>query len=52
MKRPNKEASVAALRLRVERLRQALAAAEAELKEALLPPQRRASGTLPRNLRR
>ena len=38
MNRPNKEASVEALRLRVERLRQALAAAEAELKEALLPP--------------
>ncbi len=43
MNRPNKEASVEALRLRVERLRQALAEAEAELKAALLPPQRRAA---------
>lgn len=43
MSRLNEEISVAALRLRVERLRQALAAAEAELKEALLPPQRRAA---------
>ena len=43
MSRPNEEASVEVLRLRVERLRQALAAAEAELKEALLPPQRRAA---------
>lgn len=51
MSRPNKEASVEALHLRVERLRQALAAAEAELKAALLPPQRHPSGTLPRNLR-
>ena len=52
MSRLNEEASVAALRLRVERLRQALAAAEAELKEALLPPQRHPFRTLPRNLRR
>lgn len=43
MNRPNEGAHVAALRLRVERLRQELAEAEAALRAAQTLPQRRAA---------